>query len=162
MRVAPTVVLSPEERTQLHRWSHRKAGGDFRALRARIVLGAASGLQDLEIGRSLGVSRLTAARWRRRFLSLRLRGIDQHSLPRIASSRIPEDRVRAIVRAAMARDPDLNRPWSTRSLARAMGVSHTTVRRVWESYRVRPVRFEVWPTPPHPPPPRLPVVVQGI
>jgi leucyl aminopeptidase (aminopeptidase T) len=162
MRVAPPVILSPEERTRLHRWSRRRGQPDYRALRARIILKAADGFQDVEIGRSLGISRLTAARWRRRFLAGRLRGIDRPTTPRVVLGRIDEARVQAILRAARTPDPSRNRPWSTRNLARELGVSHTTVRRVWESYRVRPVPFEVWPSRPDPRRPLVPKDLLGI
>ena len=145
MRVAPPVVLSPEERVRLVRWSRGEPDRDARALRARIVLEAASGRQDTEIGALLGVGRLTAARWRHRFLALRLRSIDQVSgrLPR--SGGIAPARVREIVRESSIGSHVGPRRVSTRSLARKFGVSHTSVRRIWTEFGVRPAGFEASP-----------------
>jgi len=162
MRVAPVVVLSPEERACLYRWSRRDARHDPRSLRARIVLGAADGLQDVEIGRKIRVSRLTAARWRRRFLSERLRGIDHPHSRGLRSGSIPEEQIHSIVRAVTTRNPEGNRAWSTRTLGHALGVSHSTVRRVWEAYRVRPIRHEPWPPRPDPSLPLVPTDVVGV
>jgi leucyl aminopeptidase (aminopeptidase T) len=162
VRVAAAVVLSPEERNQLERWSRGKGASGERALRARIVLEAANGRQDLEIARALGIGRLTSARWRHRFLALRLRGISLGATPRVAVGRVSEDRVRSIVQAARRRNASSGRRWSTRSLARAVGVSHSTVRRVWAAYGVRPVGYEAWPPRPDPGPPLVPTDVIGL
>jgi leucyl aminopeptidase (aminopeptidase T) len=102
-----------------------------------MVLLAADGGRDIDIARELEVDRRTVARWRRRFLTARLRGLDD--LPgTLLRGRLPEERLQAIVRATVGRAPPHGTVWSTRSLAREFGVSHMTVRRVWELYRVRP------------------------
>jgi leucyl aminopeptidase (aminopeptidase T) len=116
----------------------------------------------MEIGRVLGVSRQTASRWRRRFLMARLRGLEPRAAARVVSGRIAEERVRAIARAAGLRDAARNRPWSTRRLARAMGVSHSTIRRIWDAYGVRPVRFGAWPPRPDPEQPLVPRDILGV
>ena len=141
MRVARTVVLSPEERVVLLRWARPDPRRNPRALRAHIVLAAAAGRQDLEIGRSLGVGRLTSARWRARFLSGRLRGIDRGGRRAPRSGGVGSARVRAILRETALGSSVGPRHVSTRSLARRFGVSHTTVRRIWSEFGVRPSRF---------------------
>jgi len=141
VRVAPPVELSPEERARLQRLRQRTGP---RRVRAEIVLLASDGLQDLEIGRRVGVGRQTAARWRRKFLASRLGGLERRA-GALRPGRIPEQKLRAIVRATLARSAPEGRIWSTRRLARELGVSHMTVQRVWESYGFRPVRFEAHP-----------------
>jgi transposase len=158
VRVAPPVELSPEERARLQRLRGR---GGLRRRRAEIVLLAAEGLQDLEIGRRVGVDRQTAARWRRKFLTSRIGGLDaRRAANRVG--RIPEETLQAIVRTTVARSPPGGRSWSTRRLARELGVSHMTVRRVWESYGIRPVRFEASPSRADPTSSRAPWDVIGL
>ena len=141
MRVAPEVSLSPEERARLVRQRRRH---DESGLRARIVLQAAAGLTDQDIARRSGVHRQTVARWRGRFVVDRLAGLSGDvTAPR--PGRIPEETVQAIVRATLARPGPGGRRVSTRRLAQDFGVSHMTVRRIWDSYGVRPVRFEPLP-----------------
>jgi len=162
VRVAPAVVLSPEERATLLRWARRPAAHDARAQRARIILEAANGRQDLEIARRLGVGRLTAARWRRRFLSTRLRGID-HPAPRSPRrGGIPEAKLREILRDSARASSFGSSRVSTRSLARRFGVSHTTVRRVWDEFGVRPTRWGASPVRPDPALPLEPHDVVGL
>jgi len=158
VRVAPAVTLSPEERSRLHRWRGR---GGRRRVRAGIVLLAADGLTDLEIGRRLGVGRQTAARWRGRFLASRIRGLER-SPGAGRDGRIPAEVVQAIVRTSVARTAPDGRPWSTRRLAHEFHVSHMTVRRVWETYGIRSVRFEADPPRPDPVLPPAPWDVIGL
>jgi len=162
VRVAPSVVLSPEERVRLQRWSRGNPARDPRVLRARIILEAANGRQDVEIGRSLRIGRLTASRWRRRFLAARLRGLDQPvgRLPRTGG--IPPARVREILRDSGVGSHVGPRRVSTRSLARKFGVSHTSVRRIWTEFGVRPAGFETTPIRPDPVLPLEPRDVVGV
>ncbi|MGA9838985.1 MAG: helix-turn-helix domain-containing protein [Thermoplasmata archaeon] len=158
MRVAAPVDLSPEERARLLRLRGRPGP---RALRSEIVLRAADGAPDLEIAHRLGIDRQTVARWRRKFLTARVPGLDPSSAANRAG-RIPEERLQAIVRSTVARSGPHGRPWSTRALAREFGVSHMTVRRLWESYGIRPARIEAHPPRPDPVPTRVPWDVIGL
>lgn len=146
MRVAPPLYLSPEERSRLLR---QRSGSGSLAERAELILLAADGLQDSEIARRCGVHRQTVARWRRRFRAARLPGlVDAPSTVR--RGRIAEDRLRRIVRTTVAGRAPGARGWSTRSVARQFGVSHMTVQRLWEAYRIRPRRLDTFPARPDP------------
>ncbi|HEV2317650.1 MAG TPA: helix-turn-helix domain-containing protein [Thermoplasmata archaeon] len=161
MRVAPEVQLSPEERSRLQ----AMAGGprnSARARRARYVLAASQGLENQAIARAEGVSRLTVARWRLRFLRSRLAGLSDQPRPALSARWIPEETVRRIVRTTMAGRSDRRGPWSTRALAAACGVSHMTVRRVWRAYHLRPLRVGNLPFRPDPVIPWVPRDVVGL
>ena len=68
MRIAPHVVLTREQRTKLEVYARGRSTPARVVLRARIVLLAAEGKQDLKIARLLSIVPRTAARWRSRFL----------------------------------------------------------------------------------------------
>jgi leucyl aminopeptidase (aminopeptidase T) len=138
VRVAARVVLSPEERARLSRWAHARGAFEPRALRAQIILAAADGEQDLAIAGLLDLNRRTVAKWRRRFLASRLRGLADPTSPGLRPPRISAETVRAIVRRTVAGSSGRGPPPSTRSLAAAHEVSHTTVRRIWEAHHLRP------------------------
>ncbi|HYK92594.1 MAG TPA: helix-turn-helix domain-containing protein, partial [Thermoplasmata archaeon] len=158
MRVAPRVELSPEERESLRRLRQR---GGAAGLRAHVVLLAARGIQDLEIGRQVGLHRRTVARWRRRFLRSRVPGIDGRRIA-IRPGRIPESTVRSILRST-EQNPGLFRVGpSTRRVASRFGVSHSTVKRVWDSYDVRPAGFTGVPGRVDPKPPLVVSDVVGL
>src|SRR3546814_2927787 len=77
MRVAKSVVLCAEDDQQLRILSKRKRVEARVRLRARIVLLAASGMSDKDIGRKLDTDRRVAARWRARFLAAGVGGLLQ-------------------------------------------------------------------------------------
>lgn len=161
MRVAASVTLSPEERARLEERT-KGAQNCSRSVRARIVLSAAAGRENREIASAEGVSRMTVARWRDRFALRRLPGLDDRPRPALARVKVSEATVRAIVRAASGRRRGGWGGWSTRTLAREVGVSHMTVRRIWEMYGLRPARHGTWPPRPDPVAPLAPQDVVGL
>ena len=84
LRVAPTIVLTDEEESELSRLARSKRTSVRLAQRAQIVLLAAQGLQNKDIAEQLGIGRVQVARWRERYLQLGLQGIER-DLPRGAT-----------------------------------------------------------------------------
>lgn len=84
------------------------------------------------------MSPLTVARWRSRFALLGLAGI-RRDAPRIGSRRALADSTeREILTRTIEGRSVEGRTWSSRSLARAVGVSHSTVLRTWRAHGLRP------------------------
>src|SRR5258708_29744654 len=95
MRVAPPVSLSDEERRQLEQYERGRSTPARLVLRAGIVLLAAEGKQNCDIAVAAGTDRFTVARWRNRFIRLRLRGIEKDAprpgrLPRFSQEMVLE------------------------------------------------------------------------
>ena len=110
------------------------------ALRARIVLLSADGLPNSRIAREVGVSRPTVILWRERF---RQGGPD--GLTKIAPGRgrpvtYNADRVKQIIEATTQSKPPGATHWSTRTMAKAQGVSKATVQRIWFAHGLQPHR----------------------
>ncbi|MET7994558.1 FCD domain-containing protein [Amycolatopsis sp. NPDC005232] len=127
-----TVRLTDAERSTLLGWASQDAGP--LGLRSRIVLSCADGLDVPEVARRLGVSEATAAKWRDRFLR---RGPDGLAdAPRPGRPRSP-DRAEAerLVLSAIAEARRGGEVPTTRSLARTVGLSQSTVSRIWREHR---------------------------
>src|ERR1044072_8747253 len=77
MRVAPAVVLTEDETQTLQQWARGRSLPARQVERARVVLLAAAGKQDLEIASEIGISNQKAARWRKRFLKMGLAGLEK-------------------------------------------------------------------------------------
>jgi transposase len=138
MRVAAAVSLTGDERVTLDQWARGRSTPARLVLRAKIVLRAAQGMQNLAIAAELGTDRLTVARWRQRFAAQRLAGIAQDA-PRGGRKPTTRDQVsRRIVEATTQTKPAAATHWSTRSLARSLGVSRSMVHRVWRSNGLKP------------------------
>ena len=99
---------------------------------------ASDGVLNQDIARELEISRPTVQLWRERFLALRLAGLgkDAPRPGRIPS--IPESKVRAVIEATLHTTPPAATHWSTRSMARAQGLSEATIRRIWKRHNLKP------------------------
>lgn len=138
MRVAVQVVLSADERKELERLAGGRKVPVRVAERARIVLLSAEGKQNQEVARLCGVRRQTVSLWRRRFVERRIAGILKDAPRAGRKRRIGEEVVREIVRKTTQETPKAGTHWSTRSLAEVMGLSPSTIGRVWRSHGLKP------------------------
>ncbi len=140
---AVAIELSDEERVELERRVRRRKSSHGAARRARIVLLAADGLSNLAIAEKLGVSRLTVGTWRRRFAGKRLDGLADEPRPG-APRKIGDDKIAEVVTRTLETAPDDATHWSRRSMARATGISATTVHRIWGAFGLQPHRVETF------------------
>ncbi|QDL37151.1 IS630 family transposase [Rhodoferax sediminis] len=135
MRVAPEIVLTDEERAELTRLACSKLTSVRLALRARIVLLAAQGLQNKEIAGQVGVGRVQVSRWRERYLESRRAGIER-DLPRGAPP-VKVDIARLVALTTQS-TPAAATHWSTRKMGTELGVSASTVMRHWHAHGLKP------------------------
>jgi transposase len=144
MRIAPKIAVSPEQRSTLETYARGRSTPARLVLRAKIVLLAAAGKQDLEIARLLAIVPRTAARWRSRFLQYGIEGLKQDAgrpgRPRV----IEADLVRRVVEKTTQEKPAQATHWSTRSMALAVGISEASVRRIWHAHGLKPHRTETF------------------
>lgn len=98
--------------------------------RSRIILLLASGLSQAAVAAQLGVSRRTVAIWRQRFLESGAAVLD-HDRPGRGRPKGRSAGAVAAITAAMAAPPEGQERWTARALAKHVGVSHSTVLRVW-------------------------------
>ncbi len=138
MRVAPALQLTPEERAQLETWSRGRSTPQRLVLRARIVLGAAEGKENQEIAEGLATRPNTVGLWRRRFLLLRLEGIEKDAPRPGRRPRLSRTVVARIVDRTLHTKPRGRTHWSTRVMAKEIGVDPVTVHRVWRRYGLKP------------------------
>ena len=111
--------------------------------RARIILLASEGESNHRIAELLGVSRPTIVLWRNRFLEDRMAGLED--APRSGCGKgVNERLVERIVRITQFEKPKDGTHWSTRSLAKRVGVSHMTVHRIWREHNLQPHRSETF------------------
>jgi transposase len=142
MNAAPQISLSAQERLILERWSKSRTVQTRQAQRAKIVLLAADGKMNKDIAAELGVMPNTVCRWRGRFAELRLNGIEK-DLPR-GGRHADTELARRIVEATTQTKPKDATHWSTRTLAKSLGISRERVRRVWAAAGLQPHRVETF------------------
>ena len=138
MRTACLITVTDEQRRVLRAWSRGRRVAVRLQLRARIVLLAAEGRQNKQIAETLGADVTVVGRWRRRFASQGLAGI-QKDRPRGGRKPIARDAVTAKIIALTTQQTPINAtPWSTRTMAEAAGTTQSMVSRVWRAHGLKP------------------------
>lgn len=139
-RLTP-LVLSQAERSTLENWAKRRSTAQGLATRARIVLECADGRSIVAVAARLGVARNTVSRWRSRFLARRLDGLSDEPRPGVPRS-ISDAQVEEVVVRTLEEVPEGSTHWSKRELARQVGISPTSVQRIWKAFGLQPWRTE--------------------
>lgn len=140
MRHAPQITLSAGEKSALKHWIHA-AKTPVRLLeRAQIVWAAAEGKTNELIAREMNCSTVRVGKWRTRFAQLRLAGIEKDAPRPGRPATVREAMATEIVRKTTQEKPKDHTHWSTRVLAKELGVGHMTVQRVWEANQLKPFR----------------------
>jgi transposase len=142
VRIAAKVELSEAQRKQLETWAGGRTIPVRVAERAKMILLAAQGQTDKEISTQLGIWRGTVARWRGRFISDGVSGIERDETRPGRKPKISARKVKSIVALTTQQRPDNATHWSTRSMAAVTGVSAASVRRIWQAHGLKPHRVE--------------------
>ena len=137
------LVLSEAERAELGSLAARRNTAQALALRARIVLGCAAGEQNKMVAARLRVAPMTVGKWRRRFVERRIDGLRDE--PRTGAPRTIDDaRIEAVIVQTLESVPPDATHWSSRGMARACGLSVSTVQRIWRAFGLQPHRLEAF------------------
>lgn len=143
-RRASPIVLTDAERATLVSWAKGRSLPHRQVVRARIITLAAEGLANSKIAQALGISRPTVQLWRDRFLALRLAGIQKDAPRPGRKPRITAAKIKAVVEATLHTTPANATHWSTRSMAKAQGLSEASVRRIWKRHNLKPHLVETF------------------
>jgi transposase len=138
-RPMPDLVLTDDERMTLAQWTRRRTTAQALATRARIVLACAEGLTNSAVAEAEGASRPTVGRWRQRFVEGRCAGLLDEPKPG-APRQITDAMVEHALTTTLETTPADATHWSTRSLAKACGLSQTAVARIWKAFALQPHR----------------------
>lgn len=131
------LVLSDEERETLERWARRPRSAQSLAQRCRIVLAAATGATNKEVAAQVGVHPATVSKWRRRFIEKRLDGLTDEPRPG-APRTVTDDKIEEVIVKTLEETPADATHWSTRSMAKATGMSQTAISRIWRAFGLKP------------------------
>ncbi len=140
-RPTTPLALSDDEQATLERWARRPKSSQRLAQRSRIVLACASGASNLAVAERLGITPATVGKWRSRFVAHRLDGLIDEPRPGVPRS-IADDKVEAVIVTTLEQLPADATHWSTRSLAKVVGISPASVGRIWDAFGLQPWRSE--------------------
>ncbi|QNA75803.1 IS630 family transposase [Streptomyces sp. So13.3] len=137
------LTLSDEERAALEEWVRRRSTPQAWALRCRIVLACADGVPNKDVAARLGSTPQAVGRWRARFVQFRIAGLGD--MPRPGGPRtVTDEQVAAVVTRTLESTPKNATHWSTRSMAKEMGLSQSSVSRIWRAFGLQPHRSQTF------------------
>jgi transposase len=148
-RPKAALVLTPDERQELESLAHRSRSAPAVARRARLVLACAEGRTNQIVARRLRVAPATVGKWRGRFIDDRVAGLFDEPRPG-TPRRITDARVEEVIVRTLESTPRGATHWSTRAMAKATGLSHMTISRVWRAFGLQPHRTKTFKLSPDP------------
>ena len=138
------LVLTDDERQTLQRWSRRAKSSQALALRCKIVLACAEGQTNQAVADQLGIWPQTVAKWRGRFVRGRLEGLSDEPRPGRPRT-ITDTQVEQVITKTLEEPPpNHDSHWSTRSMAKATGMSQTAISRIWRAFGLKPHLVQTW------------------
>ena len=132
------ITLSDSERRSLTKIVRSPSSQARDVLRAQIVIAAADGLHNQQVSEKVGCNLATVRLWRNRFHALRLDGLKEQ--PGRGRKVIYGPDKEAEILTSTLTPPKEATHWSTRRLAKKVGVSKSTVHRIWGSHDLQPHR----------------------
>ena len=142
-RPKATLTLTAAERQHLESMAHRSRTVPQLALRARIVLRCAAGETHTAIAADLHVTKQTVGKWRQRFVEERVPGLLDEPRPG-APRRVSDAAIEAAIVRTLESTPRDATHWSTRTLAKEVGLSQSTVSRMWRAFALQPHRTDTF------------------
>lgn len=136
-KVARLIALAPSERKELERWRRASSAPAGLSRRAQVVLLLAEKLSNAEVARRTDYTHVQISRIRRRFAEERLAGV--HERARCGRpKRLTARKIAHVVALTLKPPPGGLTHWSARELARASGLSHSSVHRIWQEHNLKP------------------------
>lgn len=144
MRIATEIALSKDETTQLSKLSKSRSVSVRLAERSQIVLLADTGLTNEEIGIELDISRQKAGRWRDRYAKAGIVGIRQDAYRPGRKPKINARIVAKVIDLTTQTTPENATHWSQNLMAEKVGISMSSVGRIWKSHGLKPHRISTF------------------
>ena len=142
-RTAPQVTLSSGQGKELLSLVSRRTTAQGLAIRARIVLACAEGLENQQVAIDLGVNKSTVGKWRHRFIEAGVDGLYDELRPGTPRTITDED-VEAVIIRTLESTPRNATHWSSRLMAKESGLSTSSVQRIWRAFGLQPHRSETF------------------
>lgn len=137
---APSLTLEPSQVQRLEQWVVAGSTPQQVALRCRIALMASHGESVVHIAQVLDVQRPTVRLWRDRVAREGIGTVWDIAPGRGRKPSYGKSRIARLVQSTLQDKPQGSTHWSTRAMAKAQGISKSTVQRLWDDHQLKPHR----------------------
>ena len=138
MRKIERISISNADRERLERLVRDRNTPQKLVWRARIVLLASEGLTAEAIAAAVSKSLLTVRRWRRRYTAKGVDGLLKDATRPPGRKPLTAETIKRVVHMTLHEKPPNATQWSARSMAKAAGISYTSVQRIWRAHELKP------------------------
>ena len=138
MKTQACIWLSPEDRATLEGWVADRNTPQKLVWRSRIVLLSADRVGKMAIVRAVGKCKRTVDRWQERYVARGLAGLQRDATRRGRKPPLAAAMIERAVKMTLHEKPPAATHWSARRLAKALGISHTSVQRIWNAHGLKP------------------------
>ena len=142
MRRAVAVVLNDAQRSRLEGIVRAATSPQSMVQRARVLLMAADGLMSQTIAAEVGLTEQSVGKWRSRFVEKGLEAALRDLPGRGRKPTIAPDQVAAVLATTTSELPPGRTQWSRATMAKASGLSDSTIGRIWKAHGLKPHRTE--------------------
>ena len=144
MRNIERISVSEADRDRLERLVRDRNTPQKVVWRARIVLLAANGLQAIGIAAAVGKSLLTVRRWRRRYVAKRVDGLLKDATRPPRRKPLTAEKIKQVVDMTLHQKPTNATHWSLSGMAAAVGLSRSSIQRIWSKHGLKPYLIETF------------------
>jgi transposase len=132
------IWLSPADRAELEGWVADRNTPQKLVWRSRIVLLSAAGNGTMSIMRAVGKSKPSVWRWQERYLAQGIGGLQRDATRPGRKPPLTAEVIAEVVEKTLREKPAAATHWSIRRMAHAVGLSHTSVQRIWNAHGLKP------------------------
>jgi transposase len=141
MRPGISITLSASDRSRLERIVGNRNAPQKHVWRAETVLLSADGIGTVEIRRRTGTSKTCVWRWQERFAEAGVGGLLRD---KTRPSRVPplgQEIINKVVALTATEPPHEATHWTATAMAKAVGISVSSVQRIWKAHGFAPHRM---------------------
>jgi transposase len=136
--------LSRADRSALEEWVSGRNTPQKLVWRARIILLSADRIRVMAITRAVGMSKVTVARWQERYLAKGIAGLQRDASRPGRLKPLSADTIERVVHKTLHEKPPGGTRWSIRKMAKASGLSYSSVQRIWKAHELKPHRVKTF------------------
>jgi transposase len=144
MRKGISITVTAEDRVQLDTIIGNRNSPQQHVWRARIVVLTANGQGTTAITRAVGNGKTVVWRWQERFMHQGVGGLTRDKTRPSRIPPLPAETVDRVVALTNQAPPHEATHWSAAAMAKAVGISPSSVRRIWTGQGLQPHRVRTF------------------